>query len=168
MPYSKIERDLNVIQQQENALVFSQFSEDSAWKLGTYMRELAYGRSAPIVIQITRGVDIPLFAASLPGSVPDNWRWIQRKTRTVWQFSRSSYGVGLSLALSHQTLEERYALSLRDYAVHGGCFPLRVQNSGVIGVIGVSGLPQRQDHLFVIESLCHFLKKDFSDYSFPE
>jgi uncharacterized protein (UPF0303 family) len=43
------------------------------------------------------------------------------------------------------------------YATHGGAFPLRICNVGVIGTITVSGLPQADDYAFVVESIDRFL-----------
>ena len=31
------------------------------------------------------------------------------------------------------------------------------EGTGVVGVVTVSGVPQREDHGFVVEMLCHFL-----------
>ncbi|MEO7745267.1 MAG: heme-binding protein, partial [Actinomycetota bacterium] len=46
---------------------------------------------------------------------------------------------------------------LRDYAAHGGVFPLIVAGVGPVGTVGVSGLPQVQDHEFVVQQLERFL-----------
>jgi len=44
-------------------------------------------------------------------------------------------------------------LSPADYAAHGGGFPLVTLDSGVIGCVTVSGLPQVMDHLVVVHAL---------------
>ncbi|WP_418605263.1 heme-binding protein [Georgenia sp. SUBG003] len=44
------------------------------------------------------------------------------------------------------------------YAAHGGVFPLVLRRGGaLLGAVGVSGLPQREDHAFVVEQLRAFL-----------
>ncbi|MFD0330409.1 heme-binding protein [Streptacidiphilus monticola] len=43
------------------------------------------------------------------------------------------------------------------YAAHGGSFPLLVRGTGPVGTVTVSGLPQLDDHLFVVECLRRFL-----------
>ena len=104
----------------------------------------------------------PLFYSALPGSVPDNAEWIRRKSSTVARFHRSSYRVGLTLQQDGTTLLDRYALGSADYASHGGAFPVHVKDTGVIGSIGVSGLPQRDDHELVVEALCLALNRDYA------
>ena len=39
----------------------------------------------------------------------------------------------------------------------GGGFPVKVKGAGVIGVIAVSGLPEREDHAVVVDALCDHL-----------
>jgi uncharacterized protein (UPF0303 family) len=44
-------------------------------------------------------------------------------------------------------------LPLRDYATHGGSFPIRVTGVGGVGAVTVSGIPQREDHALVVACL---------------
>jgi len=43
------------------------------------------------------------------------------------------------------------------FAAHGGAFPIRIRDVGVVGSISVSGLPQADDHAFVVEMIEAFL-----------
>jgi uncharacterized protein (UPF0303 family) len=43
-----------------------------------------------------------------------------------------------------------------DYAAHGGAFPVRIRNVGVVAVVTVSGLPQAEDHALVVTALERF------------
>jgi uncharacterized protein (UPF0303 family) len=43
------------------------------------------------------------------------------------------------------------------YAAHGGSFPVIVRRVGVVGSVTVSGLPQLEDHSFVVEQITLFL-----------
>jgi uncharacterized protein (UPF0303 family) len=148
---------LEELEAQERRLVFSRFTCDDAWALGSLMVELARERQAPVAIDIHRAGQ-QLFHAALPGSTPDNDAWIARKRRVVERYSSSSYLVGASFRAKGTTFEDSSRLNLDDYAAHGGSFPINVVGAGVIGAVTVSGLPQLQDHLFVVEALERFLK----------
>jgi len=50
-----------------------------------------------------------------------------------------------------------FLLDEREFAAHGGAFPLIVRDVGVVGTVTVSGLPQEEDHRFVVGVLRAFL-----------
>jgi len=143
---------LAAIAVQEKTLVFPRFTLDDAWILGTALRDAALARQAPVAIDISLR-DRPLFHAALPGAGPDNAEWVRRKRNVVLTLATSTLAVGLKLKASGETLEERYGLSPRDHAAHGGGFPLALEGLGCIGAITVSGLPQAEDHGLVVEVL---------------
>jgi len=144
-----VEQDLARILIQEECLRFPSFTPDTAWEIGSRMRAIAVEMKAPMAFEIQLG-DHLLFACALPGTTPSNADWIRRKRNTVLRFHRSSYAMGLSLGLEKSTLQDKLGLPLRDYSVHGGCFPLLLQGCGCVGTITASGLPQRQDHGLVV------------------
>jgi len=157
--------DRALIAEQERELGFTHFDAHTAWTIGNILRDLALLRSHPLVIDIRRfGSPAQiLFHAELPGTTPDNSRWVDRKANVVARFHRSSYALGLHLAELGMTFTEKYALSEADYATHGGAFPITLIGTGIIGSITVSGLPQRDDHALVIEALCLHLNRDYAN-----
>jgi uncharacterized protein (UPF0303 family) len=161
--------DLARVIHQEAELRLPQFTNEDAWNLGVLLRDLAVARKHAMVIDIRRfGQPIqPLFYTALVGTTPDNSRWVQRKSNVVARFHRSSYQLGLYLAQSNISFREKYSLDDADYATHGGSFPLHVTNVGVIGAVTVSGLPQRDDHNFVVEVLCRFIGRDPEELRLP-
>ncbi|MFC9685331.1 heme-degrading domain-containing protein [Streptomyces sp. NPDC056948] len=150
---------LEELETQERRLVFRQFTYDDAWALGSLLVELARERQAPLAIDIHRAGQ-QLFHAALPGSTPDNDAWIARKRRVVERYGSASYLVGTRFRAKGTTFEESSRLDPDTYAAHGGSFPITVEGVGVIGAVTVSGLPQLQDHRFVVEALEVFLSKD--------
>jgi uncharacterized protein (UPF0303 family) len=148
--------DLDRIAIQESTLILPAFTPEIAWQLGTLLRDLAIARKYSIVVDVRRfgSPHQQLFYTALEGTTPDNARWVQRKVNTVARMHRSSYRVGLTLALENISFTDRFGLPDADYAAHGGCFPLRVAAAGVVGAVTVSGLPQREDHNLVVEALC--------------
>lgn len=161
-----IDEDLAIIAQQEQRLKFPKFDEESAWKLGCRLRDMAIARSAPVVIDIRRFGQL-LFFCAMAGSTPDNAEWARRKSNVVARFHRSSYGFGLELQQKNTTLNDRFGLALTDFAAHGGSFPVAIAGSGVVGSVTVSGLPQRADHELVVEALCRELGCEYSELRLP-
>jgi uncharacterized protein (UPF0303 family) len=155
-----IPEDLKQITIQERELQYSSFDEESAWKLGSRLRELAVARGYSVVIDVRR-FSQPLFYAALAGTVPDNADWVRRKSNVTARFHRSSYAIGLEMKEKNSDIYSRYGLAIQDYASHGGCFPIRLREDGFIGSATVSGLPQRQDHELVVEGLCSELGRDY-------
>ena len=153
--------DIDLIIAQEARLVFPAFSEEDAFQIGSALKARADRENAPIVIDIAL-FDRRLFYFGCPGSSSDNEDGVRKKVNLVRRFHKSSYRVGRELALGGRTLADRF-LSEGDYAPHGGCFPIRVKGAGVIGTITISGLPQRDDHRWVVSALAAHLKIDISD-----
>ncbi|MEV6765246.1 heme-degrading domain-containing protein [Streptomyces sp. NPDC051105] len=145
------------LEKQERLLVFRQFTYDDAWALGSLLVAMARERQAPVAIDIHRAGQ-QLFHAALPGSTPDNDAWITRKRRVVERYGSASYLVGARFRAKGSTFEESSRLDPDEFAAHGGSFPITVENVGVIGSVTVSGLPQLQDHRFVVEALERFLE----------
>ncbi len=153
------ERLLKRIQQEEREIIFDRFTNDDAWDLGTLLVERARKIGAPLIIDITRGNQC-LFRYAFEGTSHNNETWVERKSRLTRRFSKSSLRVGTELRLQGETLESRQGLSLSEYADHGGAFPLIVGGAGVIGAVTVSGLPQEEDHAFVVDGIRAFLNRD--------
>ena len=148
-----ISDDLLKIALQEETLVLPRFDHDVAWRIGARLREMAVARGFGLVIDVRRFGE-QMFYSALPGTTPNNPDWARRKGNVVAHFYRSSYAMGLDLEQKKTSLVERYGLPFSEYAAHGGGFPIRVANAGVVGSVTVSGLPQRADHEFVVEALC--------------
>lgn len=148
--------DIKKVAEQEAALVFDRFDEATAFAVGSLIRERALADKLPIVIDIQTW-DRPLFYAALPGSTGSNPNWARRKRNVVKMFLKSTYRMVLEKARPDRTFPVGEGLDPADYVLAGGGFPVQVEGAGVIGVIAVSGLPERQDHEVIIAALCqHF------------
>jgi uncharacterized protein (UPF0303 family) len=144
------------LEAEQQQLVFARFDNGDAWQLGSAMVAAAIKRSLPVTIDIRRHGQ-QLFHAALPGTTPENDSWIERKVNVVNRFAASSYLVGRRLAASGTALDEALGVEPRLFAAHGGAFPIRIREVGVVGSITVSGLPQAEDHAFVTEMIQAFL-----------
>ena len=151
-----IEGDLQLLAEQERVLQFSEFGADSAWALGCILRDAALARGGAMTIEI-EVAGRRLFACATDGAPAGQADWIRRKRNTVMRFGRSSYAMGLMLELEGKTIEARHGLTLADFAMHGGGFPIALKGTGTVGSVVVSGLPQREDHALVVEGLAAML-----------
>ena len=143
---------------QEEKYQFASFNEDTAWEVGCWLVAYAKENNLPITIDIQRG-EQQVFHASRPGTSADNDEWIKRKVRLVNRYGHSSFYLGQLLKQAGKSIEEMFLLPESDYAPHGGCFPIIVRGTGMVGTITVSGLPQEEDHKTVIQALKHFVEE---------
>ena len=157
-----LEQDLERVAQQEEQLQFRNFDTHTAWTVGTRLRAVAEARGLAVAIDIQVNGH-PLFFTAMPGTTPDNVDWIRRKRNVVQRFHRSSYAIGLQLQKQQTTLTEQAGVEARDYAPHGGCFPIRLHGTDCIGTITVSGLPQRADHELIVEVLAELLEQPLEE-----
>jgi uncharacterized protein (UPF0303 family) len=157
--------DIAILKAQEAALQFTRMNEDDAWELGSQMRSAAIAANMPFVIDIRIGIR-PLFYTALPGSTPENPDWVRRKVNTVYRFEASSYRVALEYKSKGASFDASRGIDLLQYAPAGGGFPIRLGGS-VVGVVTVSGVPQRDDHNFVAENLATFLKVAYKPIQLP-
>lgn len=150
---------LTELLQEEQELQFTKFNEATAWQIGSQLVERSARDNLPVTIDITRG-DHQLFHASLSGTSPDNDEWVKRKVRLVYRFKHSSFYIGQLLKSKGRRIEEAYFLSESDYAPHGGCLPVIVKGTGMVGTITVSGLSQEEDHKLVVQAIRDYLAQE--------
>ena len=147
---------LDELESQESRLVFDRFDEDTAWELGLALREAALAGALPVAISIRRNGQ-RLFHAALPGSSADNDGWLERKSAVVDRYGRSSLCVGELFRVNGGSFDKDSRLDAATYAAHGGAFPVVVRGTGCVGTVAVSGLPEVEDHRFVVGVLEAFL-----------
>ena len=152
--------DIDIIIEQEKRLVFPSFSEEDAFLIGSALKARADKADAPIVIDVSL-FDRRLFYFARPGSTSDNEDWVRRKINLVRRLHKSSYRTGREFAVAGITLANRN-LASADYAAAGGGFPIRLAHAGVIGTVTISGLPQREDHKWVVAAISEHLGIDMS------
>jgi uncharacterized protein (UPF0303 family) len=103
----------------------------------------------------------------MPGTTADNGEWVRRKINTVMRFGRSSYRAALESAQSGKPFDQSRGVDPANYANAGGGFPIHVKGAGLVGVVTVSGAPQRVDHEFVVQCLCEHLSHDYAKLRLP-
>ena len=91
-----------------------------------------------------------VFRAGLPGSSPDNDRWLERKFATVRRYLKCS--LAMEAMGEHPGIYDVLGIDRAAYTFAGGGFPILV-NGTLVGAVGVSGLASSEDHDLIIEVL---------------
>lgn len=148
-----VESDIAKLVEQEQRLTFTRFDEDTAFEIGSTIRRLAAEAGIAVAIDI-RFFNRPLFYAAMKGTSADNPDWLRRKGNCVRRWDRASYHTALRWKRDNRVEQPDHNVDPTEYAVHGGAFPIRIEGVGVVGSITASGLPQRDDHYYVVKAIC--------------
>jgi len=156
------EKDIPQLAKQEELLQFDRFDPVTAWALGNKIKSYCEAHGLALTIEIRLAKETVFFYA-MPGTGAINADWARRKRNVVDLLQRSSYSVGVGYAHNGGSVEHNLGLPTRDYAAHGGSFPIRVRTVGMVGTVTVSGVPQRQDHAIVVAVLAELCGVPLSD-----
>ena len=139
-------------------LRFARFTLDDAWVLGGRLRAAAATAGPPVAIAIWFGPQ-RVFHAALPGSRAADNDGLARPQAPGGRALRPGLAARRPV-LPRGRRGLRHPLEARPPRVRGArrrrAHPHRA-TSGVIGAVGVSGLPQQDDHDLVVEHLRAYL-----------
>lgn len=148
---------LDLLRRQEALLQFERFSNDMALDIGLKLVERAKAQKQIVTVEIARNGQL-LFAHGMEGAPRDHLDWIRRKSNLANRTGHSSFYIhteAVQNGLDHDAIP---SFDPREYAAHGGAFPVVVKGTGQIGTITVSGLPGPDDHQLVVDVLKDYLK----------
>jgi uncharacterized protein (UPF0303 family) len=143
---------------QEALLVIPTLNVVDSLEIGDIARSLAASRKLPVVFEVRIQIWIT-YKVALPGSTPENQRWIDRKARVVMLKHHSTMYENLSAQERGVDWHKENNLLEETYAIHGSGSPLVSRDKGFVGVLLISGLPQVEDHLLGVEVLTEFLAR---------
>jgi uncharacterized protein (UPF0303 family) len=135
--------------------VLSEFDEQAAYSLGIALRAKCEAVGTPVVIDI-RPASRRLFFAALPSSAAENDDWARHKGNVVLRRDQSSMLAGEILKSENRSQWPDPALDVKDFALHGGGFPVRARGVGVVASIAISGLQSHQDHDMNVTTLAEY------------
>jgi len=147
---------LAALLREEQQLQFDRFDDATARAVGAHLVARAERERKTVTIQVTRG-DTVLFKQAMPGASPDHADWIRRKNNLVGRTGHSSFYTHNEVRQGGGDHDALPGLDMRDYAAHGGAFPVIVRGQGVVGTVTVSGLPGPDDHALVVAALKDYL-----------
>jgi len=148
---------LAALLREEQQLQFDRFDDATARAVGAQLVARAEREHKTVTIQVSRG-DTVLFKQAMPGASPDHADWIRRKNNLVERTGHSSFYTHNEVRQGGGDHDALPGLDMRDYAAHGGAFPVIVRGQGVVGTVTVSGLPGPDDHALVVAALKDYLK----------
>jgi uncharacterized protein (UPF0303 family) len=144
--------ELAQVEQRLASLQFDRFDEVDAWTVGAALRQRAEADGVAVTVEV-RLLGATVFLSAMPGTSPVNADWARRKRNVAELLHRASYAVGLEARVGGRSVLDEMGLDRRDFADHGGAVPVVVRGVGAVGVVTVSGLPQRDDHELVMHVL---------------
>jgi uncharacterized protein (UPF0303 family) len=150
---------LDTIRRQEQALQFTSFDNDAALAIGNRIVEQAKADKVAVTIDITINRN-PLFFHAMAGTSPNNVDWIRRKSNLVNRTGHASFYVHTEAVNAGRDFDNLPTFDAKDYAAHGGSFPIVIKGTGQVGTITVSGLAGVDDHAMVVRALKWYLKAD--------
>ncbi|KAF8661316.1 hypothetical protein AX16_001413 [Volvariella volvacea WC 439] len=159
---------LEELVKEHKELVFRRFTAETAWTLGCILREVALevtgqsGLENPVAIRIIHTNGQILFSTfTRTGTIGDAESWLKRKAATVFRWGTSSLYVGSKIRAKGgrgKLVSEDTVADDREYACHGGGFPVRVEGvEGVIAAVVISGLPETEDHRIAVEGIRRYV-----------
>ena len=143
---------------QEQELKLPALMNKEAIEIGQLASALGKERKLPIAIEVRIGNWI-IYHASLPGSSPENDRWIERKVAVVMLNQHSTIFERVSAEERGVDWHKENGVTDETHAIHGGAIPL-ITDEGSKGILIISGLPQVEDHLLAVEVLTEFLARN--------
>ena len=152
----KTDEKLAILETQEKELVFESFSNHDALEIGKEIADRLIDSERPIAIVIRLG-EFTVFTYIMKGKEESHFGWANRKANLVEKIGHSS----MYARIAYQEKNEYANLVAQEdtYAIGCGAFPITVKGEGRVGVIGLSGIVDPEDHTIIVKVLSERLGK---------
>lgn len=144
--------------EEQKTLELRTFNYDFAFELGSRIRHKADQNDLPVAIEVRHGTDV-VFATLAGKATIDNFDWTRRKCAATHRFHRSSLQLRLEAERNGYDFNQKFRLPPGDYVASGGGVPLILKGGTLIGTVGVSGLPDVEDHALVVSAINEMLSR---------
>lgn len=150
---------LDTISRQEELLRVEGMTADGCFALGTIIVRLANEKyHKPVGIRIITGGQITFSFLMEGTSINNNW-WMDKKLNTCRMTGVSSIRALVETAEGLRPMEPEFE-NENNFALCGGCFPLKNAAGKLLGYVLTSGLAHECDHQLIVDALNEFLGKD--------
>ena len=153
---------LEIVQRQEELLRVERMNASDALRLGLIMERVAREKfGKPAALRIFANGQLT-FSFLMDGTDLNNCWWMDKKLNTCRLSGVSSLRTMLELATGERAMEPEFELT-NNFALCGGCFPLRNRAGKLLGWALCSGLPHQCDHQLLASSLAEFLSVEIPE-----
>ena len=147
---------LPILVSHEEKLRTEAMSSDQALALGTIMVRLAKEKyKKPVAMRVILGGHT-VFSFHMDDTSLNNDWWMDKKLNTCRLTGASSIRSLVEVGEGLRPMEIEFEND-GDYALCGGCFPLRNGAGKLLGWVLASGMPHECDHQLIADSLSEFL-----------
>ena len=147
---------LEVVREQEERLRVDRVTADDALALGNIMVRLAREKyRKPAALRVVTNGQIT-FSFLMDGTDLNNCWWMDKKLNTCRVTGVSSLRSLVEVAVGVRAMEPEFEME-NNFALCGGCFPLRGYDGKLFGWVLCSGLPHYCDHQLLVDALGEFL-----------
>ena len=147
---------LDVLRAQEDALRMEEMTADRALELGTIMIRLAREKyRQPVSVRIITGGQVT-FSFLMDGTDSYNEWWMDKKLNTCRMTGVSSIRALVEVAEGLRPMEPEFE-NENNFALCGGCFPLKNAAGKCIGYALSSGMAHQRDHQLIADALAELL-----------
>ena len=147
---------LKTVLRQEELLVFEHFSREDALALGLKIIDLAKSKYGGVAIRII-SEDAVTFYYMMEGSSMENDWWMDKKFNVCKKTGVSSLRASLEFEYGIRKPVEWYK-NEGNYALVGGCIPVKLKSGETAGYAMVSALDHEKDHQLVADAMADLLK----------
>lgn len=157
MEFNRYQKEwLPILVSHEEKLRTEAMNSDDALALGVIMVRIAKEKyQKPAAMRVILGGHTA-FSFHMDGTTMNNDWWMDKKLNTCRTTGVSSIRSLVEVAEGLRPLEKEFEID-GDYALCGGCFPLRNAAGKLLGYVLASGLPHECDHQLIADSLSEFL-----------
>lgn len=150
---------LETLRAHEEILRVEQMTAEDCLKLGLIMNRLAKEvYKHPAAFRIITGGQTT-FAFLMDGTSTNNEWWMNKKLNTCRMTSVSSIRSLVEVAEGLRPMEPEFEKE-DDFALCGGCFPLRNAAGKLLGYALCSGLAHECDHQLIVDALAELLGRE--------
>ena len=147
---------LETLKAQEALLRLESLNSDEAMRLGTIMVRLAKEKyKRPVSVRIITSGQVT-FSFLMDGTDLNNEWWMDKKLNTCRMTGVSSIRSLVEVAEGLRPMEPEFE-NTNNFALCGGCFPLKNAAGKGIGYALCSGMPHECDHQLIADALSELL-----------